>query len=87
MSKEKDKIDKDPSQDFSKIDTTGTTISYSNDGKLVIALDKRVTSRSFKEVLEYLYTDRVNWDRETDVNLIREVQDAAKYLQIKKDLK
>lgn len=45
--------------DYSKIDTTGTTISTTKDGKLQITLDKRVTSRAFKEVLEYLYTDRV----------------------------
>jgi hypothetical protein len=45
--------------EYSNIDTTGTTIEYNEKGGLVIKLDKRVTSKAFKEVLEYLYTDRV----------------------------
>jgi hypothetical protein len=70
--------------DLSKISTQGSTIKLNKEGKLEIALDKRVTNRAFKEVLEYLYTDRVSWDRDTDPNIIREVQDAAKYLQIER---
>jgi hypothetical protein len=48
-------------QDYSNIDTTGTSIQYSKEGKLQIILDKRVTERAFKEVLEYFYTDRVKY--------------------------
>lgn len=70
--------------DLSKINTQGSQIQLNKDGKLEISLDKKVSSRAFKEVLEYLYTDRVSWDRETDINLIRETQEAAKYLQIER---
>jgi hypothetical protein len=44
-----------------KIDTTGTTITTTPDGRTQITLDKRVTNRAFKEVLEYLYTDKVRY--------------------------
>lgn len=48
--------------DYSHIDTTGSTITTLPDGKFQITLDKRVTSKAFKEILEYLYTDRVRYD-------------------------
>jgi hypothetical protein len=67
-----------------KIDTTGTTITTTPDGRTQIVLDKRVTSRAFKEVLEYLYTDKVSWDKDTDIDLIKETQEAAKYLGLKR---
>ena len=67
-----------------KIDTTGTTITTTPDGRTQIILDKRVTNRAFKEVLEYLYTDKVSWDKDTDTDLIKETQEAAKYLQLKR---
>jgi hypothetical protein len=70
--------------DYSHIDTTGSSITTLPDGKFQITLDKRVTSKAFKEILEYLYTDRVSWDRDTDLALIREVQEAAKYLQLER---
>eukprot|EP01080_Neovahlkampfia_damariscottae_P002644 gene2644-3841_t len=72
----------DKETDLSKISTQGSSIKTNKEGKLEITLDKRVTSRAFKEVLEYLYTDRVSWDRDTDSNLISEVKEAAKYLQL-----
>lgn len=71
-------------QETARIDTTGTTISTTPDGRTQIVLDKRVTNRAFKEVLEYLYTDKVSWDKDTDIDLIKETQEAAKYLQLKR---
>lgn len=64
-----------------KIDTTGTEISTGTDGKMIIKLDKRVTSRAFQQVLEYLYTDRVSWDKDTDKTLIQETKE-VRYLNL-----
>jgi hypothetical protein len=69
----------DDTQNWENIDTTGTTIS-TVEGRAQITLDKRVTNKAFKEVLEYLYTDKVSWDKDTDKDLIKETQEAAKYL-------
>jgi len=69
----------DDSQDWQNIDTSGTTIT-TVEGRAQITLDKRVTNKAFKEVLEYLYTDKVSWDKDTDKDLIKETQEAAKYL-------
>ncbi|KAL0485674.1 kelch-like protein [Acrasis kona] len=71
----------DDSQDYQSIDTTGTAIS-TVEGRAQITLDKKVTNKAFKEVLEYLYTDKVSWDKDTDKDLIKETQEAAKYLGI-----
>ena len=47
MSKQEDK-----DSDLSKISTQGSSIKTNKDGKFEITLDKRVTNRAFKEVLE-----------------------------------
>lgn len=60
-----------------RIDTSGTSVSISPDGKLRIVLDGRVTARAFEQVIEYLYTDRVGWDRETDRALIQETKEVS----------
>ncbi len=60
-----------------RIDTTGTSVKILPDGKLQIFLDKRVTPRAFSQVLEYLYTDRVSWDKDTDKGLISETKDVC----------
>jgi hypothetical protein len=40
--------------DLSKISTQGSSIKTNKEGKLEISLDKRVTARAFKEVLEFV---------------------------------
>jgi hypothetical protein len=47
--------------DWRHIDTCGTKIYTNNDGRMQIELDKSITSRAFKEVLEFLYTDKVRY--------------------------
>jgi hypothetical protein len=50
------------SQDYSKIDTSGTKITTNEDGTFDVTFDKKkVTERAFKEVMEYIYTDRVGY--------------------------
>ncbi|KAL9645242.1 hypothetical protein ABK040_002442 [Willaertia magna] len=63
------------------LDVSGTSISTVN-GRMQITLDKRVTHKAFKEVLEYLYTDKVSWDKDTEKDLIKETQEAARYLKL-----
>lgn len=70
-------------ESWRSIDTTGTAITII-DGKQQIVLDKKVTHKAFKEVLEYLYTDKVSWDKDTEKDLIKETQEAAKYLQLER---
>jgi len=70
-------------QNWANIDTTGTSIS-TVDGKMQITLDKKVTHKAFREVLEYLYTDKVSWDKDTEKDLIKETQEAAKYLSLER---
>lgn len=68
-------------EEWRSVNTAGTALS-TIDGKMQITLDKRVTHKAFKEVLEYLYTDKVSWDKDTEKDLIKETQEAAKYLQL-----
>jgi hypothetical protein len=70
-------------QDYSKISTDGTKISAREDGTLDITFDKsKVSEKAFKEILEYIYTDRVGWNKDTDSQLIQDVKSAAQYLQL-----
>jgi hypothetical protein len=71
-------------EDLSKIDVSGVKVALTTDGKGIdVTFDKsKVTERSFKEVLEYIYTDRVAWDKNTDPFLISEVKNAAQYLHL-----
>lgn len=70
------------SDDYERIDTSGSSITLLPNGKMRIVLDRRVTTRAFREVMEYLYTDRVAWDRETDKSLIQETKEASQYLRL-----
>lgn len=73
------------SQDYSKIETSGTKISQRDDGTLDVTFDKKVVNeKAFKEVLEYIYTDRVAWTKDTDTQLIQDVKSAASYLQLER---
>jgi len=66
-----------------QIDTTGTKISAREDGSLDVTFDKtKVSENAYKEVLEYIYTDRVGWNKDTDPELIKSVKDAATYLAL-----
>jgi hypothetical protein len=57
------------SQDYSKIDTSGTKISTNEDGTFDVTFDKKkVTERAFKEVMEYIYTDRVGYAKNSKLN-------------------
>lgn len=71
-------------EDLSKIDISGVKVIPTSDGKGIdVTFDKsKVTERSFKEVLEYIYTDRVAWDKNTDPFLISEVKNSAQYLHL-----
>jgi len=66
------------------INTSGSSITTTPEGRIQIVLDKRVTNKAFKEVLEYLYTDKVSWDKDTDPDVIKETKEAAKYLGLKR---
>lgn len=78
----KSKQQKQGSTMSERIDTSGTTVKILPDGKLQIFLDKRVTPRAFSQVLEYLYTDRVSWDKDTDKGLISETKEVLFYYLI-----
>lgn len=51
----------DMTTEIPNIDTTGSSVGLLPNGKIQITLDKRVTARAFKEVISYLYQDKVEY--------------------------
>lgn len=66
------------------IDTTGSKAWFNEDNMLCIELDKRVSFAAMQQVVEYLYTDKINWDKNTDKQLIKSTKEAAQYLKLKR---
>jgi len=76
------------SDDLSKIDVSkvpAQTVIKEGRKIIEITLDKtKVTEAAMKEIMEYVYVDRVSWDSSTDKTLIQEVKNAAQYLVIER---